>query len=214
MSEPLTYIYLLAVLTSDADNDLHCGGSQCGGLYSDVLKQAVYFATLKSAYLGAKSGILAIGVNGQPALRNFQSWLTVASITEPVTYMTDTTLLATVDFTAFKVLYVPSAEINANGGIVNGISNAQNNVLVARKADIANYVNSFGGSYIVLGQSSLTNAYKWLPVPLVYVPAAFINVDVTPDLATLSATSTGPNLSHWAWHGYFTGPPDWSGTQS
>ena len=84
-------------------------------------------------------------------------------------------------------------------------------MLVARKADIATYVNKFGGSFVVLGQSSLTNAYKWLPVPLVYTPAQFTNVDVTPDINSISNTSTGPNLSHYAWHGYFTGPPNWAG---
>ena len=49
--------------------------------------QAVRFATLKSAYLGSKSGILAIGVNGDPALSSFQSWLLAAGISEPVAYI-------------------------------------------------------------------------------------------------------------------------------
>ena len=50
--------------------------------------QAVRFATFKSAYLGFKSGILAIGVNGDPALSSFQSWLVAAGIREPVAYIT------------------------------------------------------------------------------------------------------------------------------
>ena len=54
-------------------------------------------------------------------------------------------------------------------------------------------------------------AYQWLPVTLNFTVTDFVNVDVTPDISTLSTSSTGPNLSHANWHGYFWGPPDWSG---
>jgi hypothetical protein len=62
------------VSTDDADNRNHCDGVRCGGLYKNVLAKAVEFATYKATYLGAKSGILAIGINGNPALAGFQSW--------------------------------------------------------------------------------------------------------------------------------------------
>ena len=45
-----------------------------------MMQQAVYFATLKATYLGAKSGILAVGINGNPALTQFQSWLTAGEM--------------------------------------------------------------------------------------------------------------------------------------
>jgi hypothetical protein len=57
-------------------------------LYANVIRQAVQFATLKATYLGAKSGILAIGLNGDPVLRGFQSWITASGVTEPITYIT------------------------------------------------------------------------------------------------------------------------------
>lgn len=87
--------------------------------------QAVYFATLKSAYLGAKSGILAVGINGNPALSTFRSWLTAGGISEPVTYITSTTDIAAANFSRYKVLYVPSAYINNGGVTVNGIKDVQ-----------------------------------------------------------------------------------------
>ena len=87
--------------------------------------QAVYFATLKSTYLGAKAGILAVGINGNPALSGFQSWLTAGNITEPVTYITNTAAIAAVNFSQYKVLYIPSAYVNNGGVTVNGINDAQ-----------------------------------------------------------------------------------------
>ena len=58
-------------------------------------------------YLGNKSGILAIGCNNNPALSSLQSWLTAASITEPVTYITTAAQIAAVNFTQFKLVYLP-----------------------------------------------------------------------------------------------------------
>lgn len=67
------------------------------------MAKAVEFATLKAAYLGAKSGILAVGINGYPARSGFTSWINVAGITEPITYITSTSEIDSVDFTQYKV---------------------------------------------------------------------------------------------------------------
>ena len=140
-------------------------------------------------------------------------FILAGNIKETVTYMTSTTQLASVNFSQYKVLYIPSALVNNGGVTVNGINDAQNNVLAARKADIANYVNNLGGSLIALGQSRLVQAYQWLPVPLKFQALDITTVSVTPDIGVISNSSTGPNLSHCCWHGYFWGPPDWSGEQ-
>ena len=84
-------------------------------------------------------------------------------------------------------------------------------MLADRKADISNFVNNYGGSLVVLGQSRLKRAYQWLPVRVNFTALDFVNVGITPDLSSISNSSTGPNLSHANWHGYFWGPPDWSG---
>ncbi|GAX76820.1 hypothetical protein CEUSTIGMA_g4266.t1, partial [Chlamydomonas eustigma] len=199
------------ISTDDADNSNHCGGSLCGGLYINVFQQALYFARLKSAYLGTKSGILAVGINGSPALTQFQSWISGAGITDTITYVTSTTQIALVNFNQYLLLYIPSAYINGGGVQVNGITDAQNNALVARSQDIKTYINTFGGSLIALGQSTLSKPYGWLPVQVNYTQKNNINIGTTADINVISNTSTGPNLSHNAWHGYFWGPPDWSG---
>ena len=54
--------YHLSLNLADADNTGHCPGTACGGLYANVFYQAMRFAGLKAAYLGSKTGILAIGV--------------------------------------------------------------------------------------------------------------------------------------------------------
>ncbi|GAX78460.1 hypothetical protein CEUSTIGMA_g5899.t1, partial [Chlamydomonas eustigma] len=199
------------ISTDDADNNNHCGGSLCGGLYINVFQQAIYFARLKSVYLGSKSGILAVGVNGYPALAQFKSWLSGAGITEQVTYLTSTSDIASVNFNQYLLLYIPSAYINGGGIRVNGINDYQNNALVARYQDIMTYVNTYGGSLIALGQSILSQPYGWLPIPVYYTQQNNVYIGTTPDMKSISNTSTGPNLSHNAWHGYFYGPPDWSG---
>ena len=114
---------------------------------------------------------------------------------------------------ATQVLYIPSAIHNNGGSLVCGIDNQQNNALVKRGADIAVFVNQYGGSLIALGQSKLTNAYAWLPVKVQFYSQNFINVSVTPDIGTISNSSNAINLSHNAWHGFFYGPPDWSGEE-
>ena len=53
--------------------------------------------------------------------------------------------------------------------MVYGINETQNSALAARGPDLVSYINDHGGSFVCLGQSSLTSAYTWLPSPLVQV---------------------------------------------
>lgn len=174
------------------------------------------FATLKSRTMPVgnpynKSGILAIGLNGNPANLSFFQWLSYADIDEPVTIITTAAQIAAVDFTRYKVVYIPSAFINNGGITVRGINETQNNALVLRANDLKIFVNDYGGSLVSLGQSALTKAYGWLPRKLDYRAWDNPSVGVTPDMASLSATSTAANLYHSMWHGYFFGPKDWAG---
>jgi len=161
--------------------------------------------------LGNKSGILAIGVNGAPALTSFRNWLAASYNTEPITYMTNVSDILRVNFSKYKVLYIPSAFQNLDGIIVNGINETQNNALVARRADITKYINNQGGSLVALGQSSLTNAYAWLPMQPNYEAWSSPSVDPTADMRIISPRSTAAALYHPMWHGYFWGPPGWTG---
>ena len=123
---------------ADADNGppggTHCGsgGTGCGGLYPNVLQQAVSFATNKAIYLNpnGRKGILVVGINGggagggttgyydyntqnnynqymncatSPAYNQFTYWYKQAGLSEPITYLTDPAQIASVDFTQYKV---------------------------------------------------------------------------------------------------------------
>lgn len=53
--------------------------------------------------------------------------------------------------------------------------------------------------------------YGFFPINLTFVKEDFIDVSITAEMEPLSNTTTNGNLDHTFWHGYFTGPRDWSG---
>eukprot|EP00798_Chlamydomonas_sp_ICE-L_P016157 gene16157-22318_t len=204
------------VATDDADNRNHCGGNRCGNLYVNVLQQAIYYSDLRSQATAGQSlpgitvdlpgvasivgsGILAIGINGDPAEDSFKSWIAAGAIKEKVTYLTSTSDIRNVIFSQFKVIYIPSTFRNFAGSTVRGIKDDQNNELSKRKADMQYFVNNLGGSLVALGQSALKQPYGFLPKPLSFKNFNFEFVETTPDLDAISNTSTGPNLSHRMW---------------
>jgi hypothetical protein len=87
----------------------------------------------------------------------------------------------------------------------------QNTALMRRTAALRTYVNEQGGSLIVLTQAGLAAPYGFLPQPLTFVRATFIDVTVVGSLNTISPDSDSANLDHDAWHGYFTGPINYGG---
>lgn len=143
-------------------------------------------------------------------LDSFSQWLVLANVTDPVTYVSDPTILlntTATNFTNYRMIYIPSAYRIDNPG---GITNSTNDALTLRSSDLINYVN-MGGSLIVLTQSGLNNPYAFLPNPLIFQPFQFQAVNVSGDMPLFSPTSNAANLFHSMWHGYFTGPVDWSG---
>ena len=186
----------------------HCVWTSCGSFYYNVFNLALAASNLKMAYVGNSSrmGVLAIGVNGGNAIKGMYSWtMNRSDWTEPVTIITSNTSIASVNFGAYKIVYIPS---DYGRG---GITEAQNAVLITRKSDLADYINNQGGSLIALGQGPINTAYQWLPQTLTYVSQDFTNVTVTTGMPYISANSTSIEISHKAWHGYWDGPPDWSG---
>lgn len=144
----------------------------------------------------------------------FRSWMDALGWPEPVTILTSVRDISdsdTYNFDNYKVLYIPSAYINNGGVLVSGIDDWQNNALANRQADVVRYINQKGGSLIALGQSRLWRAYQWLPAALTYTYRDNVYMGVQSDIDTISPNSTADNISHNAWHGYFTGPNGWSG---
>lgn len=102
---------------------------------------------------------------------------------------------------------MPSSYVHTKGGM----SNDQNEALIERAADIKNYVNNLGGSLIVLGQAGLWRPYGFFPLALQFTTMDFVDNAPTDDMRTISPDTNDKNLDHVYWHGYFTGPKDWSG---
>lgn len=199
---------------ADADNTDHCGAGLCGNLYVNVFRQAIDASTRKMVSTNNKTGILAIGINGGRAIVQFNSWMKAIGNPEPVTILTNVNDISNANkynFDNYKVLYIPSAYVNNGGVTVSGINDQQNVALANRQADVVRYINQKGGSLIALGQSRLQRAYQWLPAPLTYTYYDNIYMGVQSDIDTISPNSTADNISHNAWHGYFTGPIGWSG---
>jgi len=187
----------------DADDDGHCHGTACGGIYVAFLKRAV----LESHSGG--SGILAIGVNGSHAQKGLESWNDPANggPGASITYASTTAAIASVDFASHAVIYIPSASGNTAGGITA----AQIAALNARQPEIAKFVNLQGGSLVALTQAHAQGGWGFLPVPLVTVDTAFFQADPTPALVSIAPSVTAANLSHCCFHAVFTGPDGYSG---
>src|SRR3989304_1289038 len=190
----------------DADDTGHCRGTACGGLYAKALK------TVYDKSTGPGTGILAIGVNGSTsstARSALIGWNNVLNggPGAPITIVTSTTAISTVNFSLYRMIYVPSGSNNTS----NGITSTQLAALNGRQAAIQTFVNN-GGGVLALTEQGLTGAYAWFPVP---VPLTFsaindTNIDVTGLGITgdMSAFAVGPNnanMDHCCYHTMWTG---------
>ncbi|KAL6764333.1 hypothetical protein V8C86DRAFT_3209110 [Haematococcus lacustris] len=204
------------VSTDDADDDNHCSSpGACGRLYPNVLSRAYALSATNST-----NNILAVGVNGRSANTSFVSWLSQAGLSgSAVTYAltgAQIAAAATANFTGFRVIYVPSAGVQVTSlpswtQTTGGIQNAQSDALALFREQLRAYINVFGGSLVVLTQQGLRRPFSFFPSPLQFVALDFVDVSTTPDITQISPDSDSANLDHNAWHGYFTGPQDWSG---
>ncbi len=104
-----------------------------------LIQQALNF--LNSNVTKGGSGILVIGATGDEAKDAVSSAANVLGL--PVTFVTGPDI-ATIDFSPFRILYVPSDEGETDGGITD----ADNELLIGRKQAIQQFVNGGGGLMI------------------------------------------------------------------
>ncbi len=190
------------IILAGHDADDHGAVSVYAGLFNDLLSKVGV----------SGSGIVAVGADpGSPA----GSWITqvAASMTTPqtVTFVNDAAI-ATVDFSQFAIVHVPSDSADTGGGITQ----AENDTLATRAADLALHVNG-GGGLFGLTQGELTNPYAYLgnvgAFSIREVPpggslpsgALYDNVTATAEGAVLGISDT--NLDGCCWHNVFTGFP-------
>lgn len=193
----------------DADDVGHCDVAPfCGGLYPAILS----FAIEQSGSDGV--GIVGIGVNPGQAQSSLEAW------NDPVNGGPDATItlilgaaqIATVDFSDYAVIYVPSVAIQVEGGIFQPELDA----LIARRADIAEFMNSGGGVVALtevgaVDEFGQPNGFAWLPVAIETTVRSPCNVCPTPALVAFSPDSTCSNMSHTVYHTVFSGPPGFFG---
>lgn len=119
------------------DRDDH--GSFGGGQHQDgwkPIEQALNFLDANATNSG--SDVLVIGATGGDALAPATSATTALGLTQTVV---TGAAITTANFSAFRIVYIPNDNAKTSGGI----SNADNALLTARKADIQAFVNSGGG---------------------------------------------------------------------
>lgn len=142
---------------------------------------------------------------------------------DTVNFCNTLTCLAGVDFSSCRIVVIASTALQTPGGLVQ----QQLDALNARQDDLLTFVNDELGRLLVLTQSGMTNAYGFLPVPLVNAPleeetaerTRDINGQVILDLEFPSAIRTtrdspagSPDgLSRCCYHDYFSGPAGFGG---
>jgi hypothetical protein len=105
------------------------------------------------------------------------------------------------------MIYLPSDNSMTSGGILC----TEVELLTQRTEDIATYVNSFGGSLMVLTQQSCSEAYSWLPVTIVAGSTNLDTVELTDNILAIVDTLDATSLDHCCYHGEFTGPEGYGG---
>jgi hypothetical protein len=190
----------------DADDSGHCQGTACGGFYAKALN----FIVNNSQSVG--TGIIAIGVNSSRALTGFNSWNNPANGGPgvSVTHARTTAEIASVDFSNFAMIYIPSDNRNTSGGMTS----SQLTTLNARQADIVDFVNNQGGGLLALTEAGYSQQYGWLPLSLNTSNTGHSRSAVvrpTPEMDVITPGLTASQLSHCCFHTVFTGPPGFSG---
>lgn len=174
------------------------------------IEQALNF-TYSGSLNAAGTGVLVIGADpGSAAADAINSAAAVLGI--PVTLVNDAAI-ATVNFSQFKVIYVPSDAGNISGGI----SNAELAILTNRKQDVQDFVNITGGGLMALTEADAAQPYAWLELPLPFVIDTNITggqLVQTPLLAAAGFNITDEELNNGTpWHNEFIGPPGFNNLQ-
>ncbi|GIL96935.1 hypothetical protein Vretimale_2657 [Volvox reticuliferus] len=211
----------ICIVADDADRKGICQGLDCGGLYPSMIR-----AAMEPKPAGDATGILVLGEfdDESPARRSLEGWVSAAGLsTSIITYVSDPAAVNSVNFSAYKLIYLPSS---ANGLLDfagnSGFTNRLNDALTAVRDRLLQFLNAQGGSLIALLHQPLERPYRFLPVPLT---AALIkapwnhyysDVNVTSEMASYCRTCNQTTLKRSPtnpYHAVFTGPVGWAGMQ-
>ncbi len=175
------------------------------------IEQAVNFAH-SGSFNSAPNDVLIIGANGSTASAAIASALSALGLTgTTITATAGANSIATVDFTQYDMIYIPSDGNDTSGGITL----AQVNALAARTAAIQTFVRAGGGIVALTEESFGASAYAWLQIPATLTigfPSDDTNMVQTPALAAAGFSITNAELTNGTpVHNTFTGPAGFNG---
>ncbi|MBI3840260.1 MAG: pre-peptidase C-terminal domain-containing protein, partial [Planctomycetia bacterium] len=220
------------IFLDGGDRDDH--GSFSNGKNNDgwkFIQQALNFALTNSKNtIPGADGILVIGVHqgtGTPTQAE-DAIVHAAGALNPapnLTFVTGADIL-NADFSKFKMIYVPSDDVQnftdpVTGQVfgfdtVGGITDEDLAFLTQRKFDtgsligLQTFVDVTGGGLVALTEDAATNPYTWLALPDPFtIQSRFgINLTQTPALAAAGFNITDKELSAGTpWHNNWVGPP-------
>ena len=209
-----------AVVLDGGDRDDHgqalAGPDGQAGTADDInqdgwlfIQQLLEFA-IGGARNNAPNDILAVGMTqGTWAADALESAAVVNGYN--ITYVTGAQI-SSVNLEDYKMFYVPSAGFNVGGGI----SQADVDLLAARKLEIQSYVNS-GGSHVALTGDGTLTPYAWLELPLPFeIESTFDTLPLrkTPEGIAAGFTISDVELSNGVpYHNSFIGPQGFNGLE-
>lgn len=132
------------------------GGHGPISVYEDVVAGV---SGILSKVTNGGSGILVIGGGKAPGDDVTDFWNQIATDTgEAVTFVNGAAAIAAQPFAGFAMIAIAS---NSPETFSGGLTQAENDALAGRQADIATFVNG-GGGLLGLSQNSMTNPYAYL----------------------------------------------------
>lgn len=186
-SSPGGPVVLMGIDAEDGAPSGHGGNAIYQGVVNDIISKVT----------NGNTGILVIGGKAGKYTETF--WNAIGAGTgNSITYVTSATDIATADFTNYAMLGVVSSEFETAGGLTN----SENDALIARAADLASFVNS-GGGLLGFSQDGLTNAWDYLGSIGGFTTAEESYDNVT---ATTEGNAVGiddDNLDVCCWHDVF-----------
>jgi hypothetical protein len=177
----------------NVDSGFHGGITIYQNLVDDILTQVT----------NSNSGILAIGAKSGQDTGKF--WDAIGTGTgETVTFATGATAIQNADFSNYAMVGVSSSV----GETPGGLTNAENDALINRAADLAASVNS-GGGLLGFSQDELTRPWAYIGSLGAFTtnqPPQYADITATPEGNAVGITDT--NLDVCCWHDVFTAFPD------
>lgn len=172
-------------------------------VYANVVDSILEAAT------NGGEGILVIGedgVTGSSNVRNF--WNGIATVTgEAVTFVGTAAGVSDADFDGYAVLAVVTSTFNmVQPAGDHGLSNAENEALIGRAADVAEFVND-GGGLFASSQTGLTNAWGFIGQIGAFETLTNLSYDTITPTAAGADIGITTALNVCCWHDVFTQHP-------